>query len=110
MIPQLDFEKTIFTPQANEGGGGALPPSSVNPVISLSIRSHRDAKEPANCNQETSMIFHEKMDSQPAVLPPAAVDPGAEVQMPPPPLGGKGVHPPPPLPPEGGEEDKGGGE
>ena len=32
-IPELDFEKNIFTPQANERGG-ALPPSSVNPVIS----------------------------------------------------------------------------
>ncbi|MCP3664986.1 MAG: hypothetical protein GY696_21230 [Gammaproteobacteria bacterium] len=59
-IPQLDFEKTIFTPQANQGGG-ALPPSSFNPVISLSIRSHRDAKEPANYNQDTSMIFQQQL-------------------------------------------------
>ena len=84
-IPELDFEKNIFTLQANEGeGGGALPPSAVNPVISLSIRSYRDASKPANYNQDASMIFHENMEGQLAVLPPAVVDPGAEVQAPPP--------------------------
>ena len=31
-IPELYFEKNIFTPQPNERGG-ALPSSSVNPVI-----------------------------------------------------------------------------
>ncbi len=32
-IPELDLEKTTFTPQASKRGG-ALPPLSVNPVIS----------------------------------------------------------------------------
>ncbi|MCP3663630.1 MAG: hypothetical protein GY696_14265 [Gammaproteobacteria bacterium] len=61
-IPKLDFEKTIFTPQASKGGR-ALPPLSVNPVISLPVRSHRKAKEPANCNQDANTSFHEEMNS-----------------------------------------------
>ncbi|MCP3664897.1 MAG: hypothetical protein GY696_20775 [Gammaproteobacteria bacterium] len=67
----------------------------------MSIRSSRDARKPANYNQDASMIFHENMDGQLAVLPPAVVDSGAE---------GKGVRQPPPLLPEGEEEGKGGGE
>ncbi|MCP3667526.1 MAG: hypothetical protein GY696_34380 [Gammaproteobacteria bacterium] len=83
---------------------------SVNPVISLPVRSHRKAKVPANCNQNVNTSFHKEMNSQPAVVPLAVNYPGAEAQTLPTPLGGKGVHPLPPLPPEEEGEDQGEGE
>ncbi len=89
-IPKLDLEKTIVTPQASERGG-ALPPLSVNPVVSPPVRSHRKAKEPASGNQETNILSHEEMNSQLAVLPPEVTHPGAGAEAPPTHLEGKGV-------------------